>query len=64
MKAKLSIILFLLALALMATNNIVQGLISVTLLGISTHLMNTGKKEVEKAVDEFETKISELFKLK
>jgi type IV secretory pathway VirB3-like protein len=62
MKAKLSIILFLVSLVLMATDNIIQGLISVILLAIAVNLMNRDPEEVEKTIERFETKVTKLFK--
>jgi hypothetical protein len=63
MKAKLGIILFLISLALMATNNIAQGIISLICLAVATSLMNKHRKEVYKTVIQFEAKVTKLFKL-
>lgn len=63
MKTTSIIALFLFSLALMATNNIIQGFIALSCLALSVCLMNKNKKEVFKTVVRFETKVLKLLKI-
>lgn len=63
MKTISIIALFLFSLVFMTTNDITQGSIALSCLGLSVHLMNKNKKEVFKTIIRLETKVMKLLKI-
>ena len=64
MKSKLIIVLFLVSVMLLATNNIIQALIAISGLGLSIYLINKNKKEVTKTIFQIESKVLTTLKIK